>query len=255
MIGPLCSAAARSAAFGLAAICTCAPSLAPRTAAASCSGARDRTSPTVVQITCAARSAGDVARAALNSAIDLSAITARINTSGALCAPLALRRCGARSPSAADSAAAPSSLCAPSRSRSRSSPPPSARGISSMRPGHRAAANPARSSSSLTEAMPASRSASSVAAATAAFAPWCRPSRPTRTAPRPSSSTSMPSRPSDRVAPARAIVNGAPTRCARWRITSSAPPRSLAPITARSPRTMIAAFSLAIASIVSPKYC
>ena len=55
--------------------------------------------------------------------------------------------------------------------------------------------------------------------------------------------------PAEQLAPASTSVNGTPSRRARRRITASPSPR--APVTARSPRSMIAAFSRAIAVIVS----
>ena len=60
----------------------------------------------------------------------------------------------------------------------------------------------------------------------------------------------MPSRSQPSSGAGSTIVRGAPIRRARLRMTASPSPR--APVTARSPRSMIAAFSRAIAVTVSP---
>ena len=98
--------------------------------------------------------------------------------------------------------------------------------------------------------MPASASASSRASATATFAAWCRPRRPTRVGPSPGSATSMPSRSQPSSVAGSTTVSGTAIRRARRPMIASASP--VAPVTARSPRSMIAAFSRAMAAIVGP---
>ena len=98
--------------------------------------------------------------------------------------------------------------------------------------------------------MPAASSASSSASAVAALAAWWRPRRPTRVRPRRGSSTTIPSRSQPSSGAGRTSVKGTPRRRARRRTTAS--PSPSAPVTARSPRSMIAAFSRAILAIVSP---
>ena len=72
----------------------------------------------------------------------------------------------------------------------------------------------------------------------------------------PGPSRAVAARPRSRRGPSRASgagatsVSGTPTRRARRRMTAR--PSPLAPVTARSPRSMIAAFSRAILAIVSP---
>ena len=85
----------------------------------------------------------------------------------------------------------------------------------------------------------------------ATFAAWCRPRNDTRVRPRPASSTSMPSRSHPSSGAPATSVNGTPSRRARRRTTTS--PSPSAPVTARSPRSMIAAFSRAIAVTVLPR--
>ena len=96
--------------------------------------------------------------------------------------------------------------------------------------------------------MPAASSASRIASATVTFAAWCRPRRPTRIRPSRGSSTVSPSRSVARMGAGSTTVSGTPIRRARRRTTASASP--VAPVTARSPRSMIAAFSRAISGIV-----
>ena len=98
--------------------------------------------------------------------------------------------------------------------------------------------------------MPADSSASSSASAVAALAAWWRPRSPTRVRPRRGSSTSIPSRSQPSSGAGPTSVSGTPRRRARRRTTAS--PSPSAPVTARSPRSMIAAFSRAILAIVSP---
>ena len=149
-------------------------------------------------------------------------------------------------------AAAPAGLWAPSSRTSRTEPSavPEVVSSSSSRPGQRAPAKPRRRASAGTEAIPAASSASSTAPATAAFAAWCRPRNPIRVSPRPLSATTIPSRSQPRTRGEATSVSGTPSRRARRWITPSASP--VAPVTARSPRSMIAAFSRAIAVTVAP---
>ena len=99
--------------------------------------------------------------------------------------------------------------------------------------------------------MPAVSSASRTASATATFAAWCRPRRATAVGPRPGSSTRCASRSQSRIGAGSTIVSGTPSRADRRRTTASASPA--APVTATSPRPMIAAFSRAIAVTVVPR--
>ena len=125
------------------------------------------------------------------------------------------------------------------------------RSISSSRPGQRASRSPAGGHPGSTVAIPASARASRIASATATLAAWCRPRSPTRVSPEagqldldPVTVEAEEWRPA---APA-----GAGRRPARPAAGSPPGRRRDAPVTARSPRMMIAAFSRAIALTVEP---
>ena len=121
-----------------------------------------------------------------------------------------------------------------------------------MRPGQTASANPLRIASSGTTAIFRRSIAARTPSATAAFAAWCRPINPTRSSPRAKSRISVPRRSTAETGNGAVIVSGAPERFAAAVITSR--PSPSAPVTARSPRLMMAAFSRAISGIVGPSH-
>ena len=101
-------------------------------------------------------------------------------------------------------------------------------------------------------AMPAAASASSTASATAAFSAWCRPRSEIRVGPRPPQLDVDARRdPSRGPAAAATSTSGAPD-APRPAADDRERRRRSRPSPRRSPRSMIAAFSRAIAGIVSP---
>ena len=157
-------AAARIAAAASAAMIVDEPSPAALTMRSRSAGPSDRASPTLVQITVAPRSRFDSASPMHSASTALSAMA----PSTRVVFPVP-RNPSPRSSIPSARATAPSGLCAPSRRRSRPLAGPNAFSMSSIRPGQRAAAKPLRNASGETSAIPASRNASIVAAATAAF--------------------------------------------------------------------------------------
>ena len=195
---------------------------------------------------------GDAATAAITPATSLSAMDAQTSVSGAGGTSSPPTRNGRRSSSAVASAEAPSGLCAPSSRTSRRPRPGTVTSTSSSRPGQRAVAYPTRLAAGGTAAIPAASRASRSASAVAALAAWWRPRSPTTVGPRRGRSTVSASRVQPSTGAGDATASGTSSRPQRRRMIASASP--VAPVTARSPRMTMAAFSRAIAVTVGPSH-